>query len=56
MDQDYSGVNSKRNEDLKMNKQVKLRANDILSHLILEDCETAEVIADTPEWDGAKVY
>ena len=37
-----------------MNKQVKLRANDILSHLILEDRDTAGVIADTPEWDGGK--
>ena len=37
-----------------MNKQVKLRANDILSHLILEDRETAEVIADPPARDGGK--
>lgn len=37
-----------------MNKQVKLRENDILSHLILNDRETAMKIADTPEWDGGK--
>ncbi len=37
-----------------MNKQVKLRANDILSHLIFEDEETAMKIADTPEWEGGK--
>ncbi|AUR94260.1 hypothetical protein NVP1193O_129 [Vibrio phage 1.193.O._10N.286.52.C6] len=45
-----------RNEmrDLKMNKQVKLQASDILSHLILEDRDTAEAISDTPEWDGGK--
>ncbi|CAM0038074.1 hypothetical protein VPHK460_0011 [Vibrio phage K460] len=37
-----------------MNKQVKLQANDILSHLVLEDRDTAEIIADTPEWDGGE--
>lgn len=37
-----------------MNKQVKIRENDILSHLILNDRETAMKIADTPEWEGGK--
>tara|TARA_R110002012_G_scaffold3875_1_gene17987 strand:+ start:333 stop:704 length:372 start_codon:yes stop_codon:yes gene_type:complete len=37
-----------------MNKQVKLRSNDILSHLILGARETAMKIADTPEWEGGK--
>ena len=37
-----------------MNKQVKIKSADILSHLILEDRETAEKIADTPEWEGGK--
>ncbi|CAM0035576.1 hypothetical protein VPH184E373B_0010 [Vibrio phage 184E37-3b] len=36
-----------------MNKQVTLKPDDILSHLILEDSVTAQAIAETPEWkDG----
>ncbi len=35
-----------------MNKEVKIKTGDILSHLILNDHDTAMKIARTPEWNG----
>lgn len=37
-----------------MTNEVKLNHKDILSHLILQDMETAMQINDTPQWDGGK--